>query len=688
MVVRDDFLPYFHSSPVRLVQTIEDKTRKRYSRSIMIDPLVVQSRVQDNPRLLTRIAIVDDQKVVRAKIKEVLSQHQNIEVVGMAGDGEEAIAAIETWKPDLVLMDLEMPKMNGIKAIEIAARRFPELKILVLSTYEREEYIQKAIKAGADGYVLKSTPALDLVAAIQSIHRGGFYLGPGLLQKAQSAFSQASSVVDPEQFLPRQNHPQDFYRVINQSTSLQKLSQDWESYEITSNKANTATGLASAKTEEFLPSIERWMTWGGLTVMIVIASILPLSSIIEYKTKVKASATIRPEGEARLVQAMTEGQIAQILKKSGDTVEKGQPIATIDRFRFQTRKTQLEKAIAQQRLQLARLNSQIATVDRQKIAEVERNNSEIQAAESELSGNLRSLSNSSIEANSQVAEAQAQLKAAEATFSASENKLTRYRSAAAEGALSKEQLAEAKLEARQQQQEIEAVKARLARALATVDPSNAEVEMAQQRIQQARKSGLASIAGLEREREALIQQRIEVSKQIEQDEAELFQVNKELRQTDLIATATGTISKLELRNPGQSVQIGQEIAQIIPENGKLEIKTVVSPQDIGKLELEQEVQMRVSACPYPDYGLLSGKVNRIARDISQTQNDNYGSSNSSQQATPAFYEVFVTPEALSFGRGEYNCTLQPGMESSAEIITRKETVLQFILRKARLISNI
>ena len=648
----------------------------------MSDPLT-QNKIQANHQLVTRILVIDDQKVVRARIEEILFSQQDLKLVGMAEDGDRAIAQIDSLRPDLILIDLEMPKMNGIEAISIIRERFPKLKILVLSTHERSEYIQKAIEAGADGYVLKHIPARDLVAAVEVVRQGGSYLTAGLLQKIKPTARQ-SPKVNLQNFSSKQKNPQDACQLFHQHTQLPQPESKPEPKPLPVTSKLPA--FATPRTEEFLPSIEKWMTWGGMMVMITIAAILPISSILKYKTKVKAPATIRPMGEVRLVQAKTEGQIAEIKFKPGDLVNEGDAIATIDRFQIQTRKNQLEKAISQQKLQLARLDSQISTIERQIVAETARSSSEIQAAKAELDGNRRRHEESNIEADSQVKEAQAQLNAAEATLSASENKLTRYRSAAAEGALSKEQLAEAELEVKQQQQEIEAAKARLESATAALKPSNAEVTMAQERIQQAEKSGLANAASLNREKEAVLQQRLEVEKQIAQDEEELRQMIKELKQSEIVATATGIISQLELRNPGQSVQMGQEIAQIIPQDGTLEIKTVVSPQDIEKLKLDQKVQMRVSACPYPDYGVLNAKVSQIAQDVRQS--DPNRQTGDRDRPNAAFYEVFAVPEASSFGRDKYQCVLKPGMEGTAEIITREETVLQFILRKARLVTNV
>ena len=97
--------------------------------------------------------------------------------------------------------------------------------------------------------------------------------------------------------------------------------------------------------------------------------------------------------------------------------------------------------------------------------------------------------------------------------------------------------------------------------------------------------------------------------------------------------------------------------------------------------------MKVSACPYPDYGILTGKVSRIARDTSKVS----PTSNSDKIQKPQvsnFYEVSINPDSQSFGKLAHQCTLQLGMESQANIISREETVLQFILRKARLTSNV
>ena len=103
-----------------------------------------------------RIVLVDDQKFVQHKLQQMLSTEASLQIVGIASDGEMAIAQVESFNPDVVLIDIEMPKMNGIEATKIISQRFPDCKILILSSHEHQEYVQKIIAAGADGYILKN----------------------------------------------------------------------------------------------------------------------------------------------------------------------------------------------------------------------------------------------------------------------------------------------------------------------------------------------------------------------------------------------------------------------------------------------------------------------------------------------------------------------------------------------------
>ncbi len=258
--------------------------------------------------------------------------------------------------------------------------------------------------------------------------------------------------------------------------------------------------------------------------------------------------------------------------------------------------------------------------------------------------------------------------------------------------MSQDQFEEAQLAVRQQEQAVEAAKAKLQRALAVLNPSHAEVAIATSRIAQEKATGKASIATLNKERDALIGQWIEMQKQLDADSRELKQVNIELNRTVITATADGIISKLKLRNKSQTVSAGEEIAEIVPSNAPIVIKAAVALQDKNKLKEGQNVQMRVSACPYPDYGTLKGKVKAISPDAitpgANGANSTETTVTSQKAAVASFYQVTIEPENLTLGRGDRSCAIQLGMEGTADIISREETVLQFFLRKARLIADV
>ena len=450
--------------------------------------------------------------------------------------------------------------------------------------------------------------------------------------------------------------------------------------------------LPQVQDNEFLPPLGRWTILGGLVMLSAMGIAIALASVVKYKVTVKAEANVRPTGELRIVNAATEGSVISISVKENQAVKIGDAIATIDDSRLQTKKSQLQNSIQQDQLQLVQINGQINALNRQILAETDRIDRVVAAAEAELSGRSRDYRDKQITTATDVEEAQANVKAAIASLKAAQTKRNRYEGVAKQGALSQDQFEEAQLAVRQQEQAVEAAKAKLQRTIAVLNPSDAEVAIATSRIAQEKATGKANIATLNKERNALIGQRIEIQKQLDGDSRELKQVNIELNRTVITATSDGIISKLKLRNKSQTVSAGEEIAEIVPNNAPIVIKAAVALQDKNKLKEGQNVQMRVSACPYPDYGTLKGKVKAISPDAitpgANGANTTEATVASQKAAVPSFYQVTIEPENLTLGRSDRSCAIQLGMEGTADIISREETVLQFFLRKARLIADV
>jgi DNA-binding NarL/FixJ family response regulator len=123
-----------------------------------------------------RIIIVDDHALVRAGLRRLLAEDPGLAIVGEAGNGRLAISAVGLLAPHLVLMDLAMPEMNGLEATVEIKRRYPEVRVLIMTMHKSAEYVQASLNAGADGYILKETEPEELFAAIRSVLQGKTYI--------------------------------------------------------------------------------------------------------------------------------------------------------------------------------------------------------------------------------------------------------------------------------------------------------------------------------------------------------------------------------------------------------------------------------------------------------------------------------------------------------------------------------
>lgn len=135
-----------------------------------------------------KIVIAEDHTILRAGLRALLAVQNGLEVIGEAGDGREAIRKVDTLQPDLLLIDLSMPKLNGIDAIREIKSQHPEIKIIVLTVHKSDEYIIAAFKAGANGYMLKDASQNELLLAIDYVINGKTFLSPSISDKVVDAF--------------------------------------------------------------------------------------------------------------------------------------------------------------------------------------------------------------------------------------------------------------------------------------------------------------------------------------------------------------------------------------------------------------------------------------------------------------------------------------------------------------------
>ncbi len=151
-----------------------------------------------------RTVLADDHTLVRAGLLKLLESHPQVQVVGQAHDGQEALALCAQLQPDLVIVDIAMPRCNGIQATQLMRQQAQPPKVLVLSMYDNDEYVRHALAAGASGYLLKDAAPTELALALQAVQRGDIYLSPALSQRLLSQFvQQAKTPSTPD---PREAH--------------------------------------------------------------------------------------------------------------------------------------------------------------------------------------------------------------------------------------------------------------------------------------------------------------------------------------------------------------------------------------------------------------------------------------------------------------------------------------------------
>ena len=148
-----------------------------------------------------RIVIADDHPVVRQGLATVLSQEEDMEVVGQAANGLEAVNHARTLHPNIILMDLQMPEMDGVEAIQKIKMETSDIGIIILTTFDSDDYIFRGIEAGARGYLLKDSPPEEVITAIHTVHRGESMIQHKVASRLLDRFSQLSHESVPKEIL-------------------------------------------------------------------------------------------------------------------------------------------------------------------------------------------------------------------------------------------------------------------------------------------------------------------------------------------------------------------------------------------------------------------------------------------------------------------------------------------------------
>ncbi|MEO0867294.1 MAG: HlyD family efflux transporter periplasmic adaptor subunit [Cyanobacteria bacterium J06642_11] len=441
--------------------------------------------------------------------------------------------------------------------------------------------------------------------------------------------------------------------------------------EIPNHSPVNPAALSAAIPADFLPPIRRWQRLGGLAGVVSVVTALGLAQVVTFRETVHAPAVIRPTGELRLVEATASGQVREILVQENESVQAGEAIAHLDDTELQNQASQLGTTITQLQQQLIQLNNQLQALEQRTVATTAQIQGSLRASTAELTLAQQQFQESQLVNQADLRQRQAQVRFAQETVDS-------YRQLVDQGAIATSQL-------REQEVALESARADLEKAKVTALPSAAEVTIAQQQIARTQAEGSANLAQLQQEAETLNQQRSDLLNQLNQAQQDLAQTTEDITQLTLKAPVSGIVQSLELRNPAQVVNPGETIAEIAANDDVLVAKAWVAPQDISTIDQQQSVQLRISACPYTDYGTLDATVQTISPDTVPAEaipQEGHTTINST------LYEITLQLAKPSLSTQHLTCQLQAGMTGQANILTREDTVLRLVWRKLRLITQL
>lgn len=273
---------------------------------------------------MIRILIADDANLIRKALNIYFKVESDLEIVGTAANGKTALKLVGELNPDIVLMDMEMPEMDGLTATQIIRKCFPQTKILVISGHNSQDYVAKALKAGANGYFIKSTPAEELSEAIRLIHEQDVRIIPALSTEKSYRILPSSLIniedteLSPELLRQKVYAGESFIDLeetlsANQSYSNNSSTSSTTKWRTDTNQSKIPS-LSLGNSQEVLAAISCWKNKKKIALMSVFGLSIFMTTVLKYRTTVEAHAQISTN--SNIVAAIAPSQQHLLVKAS------------------------------------------------------------------------------------------------------------------------------------------------------------------------------------------------------------------------------------------------------------------------------------------------------------------------------------------------------------------------------------
>ena len=665
-----------------------------------------------------RILIVDDQSFAR-KFLEIVFEgdcKDRLQVIGMASNGHDALRQVELLKPNVAVIDLEMPGIDGLSVIKTITRDYPDCKILVFSSHDREEYISEAMQAGAKGYLLKTTPGEELRNAIALVNKGYYQVSPGLLEKAISSSQivrTSDRQADIQDVVSSRSHLD-----LEPETELNSFAQiegglsESESISAEEDRTSLSQQQWSGSTQELLNTLPQVWSRGLIYLLIAFIAIgLPWTFLARVDETGTARGKIEPKGKTIELDTAVDGLVTKVHAKEGQQVQKG---ATLVSLESKVITSEIQQARSQLKAQQDRL-AQLQSVEKQNLEALNKQTQQNQAQTVEKQAQLAQAQQ---DANSlggvyqsQKQEKQAELEQAQKAIQTStaayelaqirlqsaKEKVPRYQQAFKDGAISQDRLLETTQLSKEARKEVERSKFEMEQARSQFkeiqssyqtlqEQENAELEQAQLRMSEQQggydsllyNNDLTLLQHQEKIKEAETQI-ADLKGEIAQTKSKVESFEFQLAQYTIKAPTTGTIFYLPIKNKGTTVQSGDTIATIAPvdntlypsASGNLVLRAKMPSSQTAFIRTGLPAKVKLDAYPFQDYGVIEGNVSWISPD-----------SKVDREAQPSgedFFELEINLNRNYIEDGAKQVALNSGQTATAEVIIRQRRLIDFFL---------
>jgi hemolysin D len=591
------------------------------------------------------LLIVDDQKFVCEFLQASFETEPDFHISGVASDAKTALSLIASLKPDIALIDVEMPDMDGLTMTQVVRNRHAHTKVLVLSSHEDVSYIQQALEAGANGYLLKGTPHEELVHALRFIHRGYLQLGPGLFEKLGLNLSSANAAFPAESINSPTFSSSAIHSPIPESP-LTIAEDDW-----------------SASTQDVVNTFPK--VWARSVIYLFlgfIALILPWSVLMKIDEIGVAPGRLEPKGQSIRLDAPVQAKVVSVDVVPGQQVHQGQPLMTLQADTVNADLQQEElKVTAQQskRIELTGIKTQI-----QMSLSAERSQFESQGTSQMAEIDKVRYRQSGL---------QRSITLVETLLGQDRNTIRKLRALQAEGAIPQTQVEQAERTMIQNQQQLQQFHSDLEQA-------NGELQKQQSEYQRIHRA--AELAAIEKNKQIKeIQSQIaEIQANIAQGQQRIQSLQTQKQQHFLYASTSGIIDQLAVQHPGAVVQPGQLLAQLAPAGAKLVLRSQIQTRDSGFLKVGLPVKLKFDAYPFQDYGIATGKLSWIAPMSEVTAAESSSSQEAKTQSLAAkSFEIEVTLDKPVLQSGNQVIALKAGQTATAEVIIRQRRLIDLLL---------